>query len=112
MRHHTPDNWVIIKVKNQLDILYRVFGCWSGNNMSLDSWKINSGIESARKEGRFWFFESFCGSIYKCHEESYGLQNYGSTVLSNFIASAREEGVKITQMKQNTEWGKLNYEQY
>jgi hypothetical protein len=40
----TPENWVILKITNNGEIVYKVFGSWVGGYLGSDNWRINSGI--------------------------------------------------------------------
>jgi hypothetical protein len=40
----TPENWVILKITNNGEIVYKVFGSWAGGYLGSDNWRINSGI--------------------------------------------------------------------
>lgn len=46
---------------------------------------MNSGITSVEKDGDYFIFCGASGSIYKCHEECYGINSpYNSSVLSQY----------------------------
>jgi hypothetical protein len=111
MSEYTPDKWVVVKITsdNQTPI-HKVFACWYGGWVGSDSWKLNSGIIKATLEKKFYFFEGSSGSVYKCHEESYGTNMYGSSVLDRMIANASTNGINIEILPQDTNWLDITYE--
>jgi len=48
--------------------------------------------------------------VYKCHEESYGTNMYGSSVLDRMIANASTNGINIEILPQDTNWLDITYE--
>ena len=109
MSEYIPDKWIIVKMKGKDETLYKVFACWSGNYLHGDSWQMNSGIKAASEAKDHWLFEGFSGSIYKCRKGSYGLSNYGSSVLMNFINKAKEQKLNV-QILEDTDWKLIKYE--
>ena len=67
---YTPDNWVVLKIDNEKEILYRVLAGWSGGYLDGDSWQMNSGITKIEKDGDFYNFHGVSGSVYRCHKNS------------------------------------------
>lgn len=74
-----PDRWAILKAGDS----YRVFAMWCGGYLDGDSWRINSGIERSERDGAFLVFHGASGSVYRCHEDGYGLTAYGASVLAS-----------------------------
>jgi len=112
MNEYTPDKWQIIKIFGKdIPLTYKVFACWYGGYLDGDSWKMNSGIKSAKKEGNFWLFEGFSGSVYKCHPDNYGSNMYGQGILDGFIEQAKEKGVTMWAMPNDLDWSKFDYEE-
>ena len=109
MSKYLPDRWVVVKIINALDVVHKVFGCWYGGYMGSDSWQMNSGITAVTEANNYWLFEGVSGSVYKCMKGYYGVHSYGRTILSNFVVKAREEGVEIVELPENTDWKDLNY---
>lgn len=82
--HYAPDGWMLVKITGT-DPHYRVFGSWRGGYTTGDSWRLNSGIQSHKKVGPYYFFYGHSGSVYRCHEEGYGrLGAYNSSVLGGY----------------------------
>jgi hypothetical protein len=113
MSDYTPDRWVVVKIDGYKDHpapLYKVFACWYGGYAGSDSWKLNSGITKATLEGDVYSFEGSSGSVYDCHKDCYGTNMYGMSVLSNMIDKAKDNGLNIEIMPEDTKWLELNYE--
>lgn len=68
----TPDNWVVLQINNK-ELLYKVLAGWSGSYTTGSSWRLNSGITKVKKEGDYYLFYGYSGSVYKCHKDSYRL---------------------------------------
>ena len=69
---YTPDKWVIVKISNDGESIYKIMGGWSGGYTNGDSWRLNSGIKSVQEHASFFEIKGFSGSIYECSKESYG----------------------------------------
>lgn len=101
-----PDKWVVLKFEPKTpdgELHYRVFGVWFGGYLSGQSWRMNSGIESAALDENYYAFYGSSGSVYLCHKDSYGLSAYGMSVLSGLIDEAKER-ISISQMPSDTDW--------
>jgi hypothetical protein len=109
MSTYIPDGWVVIKIPYKDEFIYKVFASWYGGYAKGDSWKVNSGITSATQEGFVYSFSGYSGSVYECHKDSYGLNFYGSSVLSDMIARAAEQGVEIEILPEDTDWTGIQY---
>jgi hypothetical protein len=96
MSDYRPDKWVIIEILNGDEApLYKVFGSWFGGYLGSDSWRASSGVTKIDKPDEGWRqIHNFSGSIYHCHENTYGMSGYASSVLSGMIDEAPEH-VKI-----------------
>lgn len=94
MSEYTPDEWKIVKVtfKGE-EPLFKVFASWRGGYLSGDSWKLNSGIESAKVNGIFIEFLGSSGSVYKCHADMYGSTVYTEGVLQSLKENAIKQGI-------------------
>lgn len=77
MMIETPNRWLLVEVGD----IHKVFASWSGGYLDGDSWKLNSGIKSVEKDGDYFLFHGFSGSIYKCHKDAYGATGYGAALL-------------------------------
>ena len=107
MSEYRPDKWVMVKIGE--DNLYKVFACWYGGYAGSDSWQLNSGVTSVTKEGNVYSFEGASGSVYHCHEDCYGLNMYGGGILMNMREDAKEHGVVIDILDEDTNFMELNY---
>ena len=110
---YIPDRWVVIKIsgyKDHPEPIYKVFACWYGGFAGADSWKLNSGITSVTQEGRVYSFMGASGSVYECHEDSYGTNFYGGGVLDHLIKSGTENGLEIEVLPEETDFMELDYE--
>jgi hypothetical protein len=102
----TPDNWVILKIENGDEPLYKVFASWIGGYLNGDSWKLNSGIKTIEEDEDNYYFIGFSGSAYQCNKKGYGVaSNFSLSVLDNLIEKTNG---KITKME-NQDWSKLNH---
>lgn len=111
MSEYTPDKWVVVKITgNDLPPVHKVFACWYGGYLGSDSWQLNSGITKATLEGNVYSFEGSSGSVYHCHKDVYGTNSYGHGVLHNMIDNAKNNGVSIDILDEDTNWLGLNYE--
>lgn len=113
MSEYCPDKWVVVKITGHADNpvpVYKVFACWYGGYAGSDSWKLNSGITAAMFSENFYHFSGASGSVYKCHNEMYGTNMYGQSVLSKMISSAADAGVSVDIMPETTNWLEINYE--
>jgi len=110
MSEYIPDKWVIVKIssKDYADI-YKIFACWYGGWAGSDSWKLNSGITRVSKKGYVYSFEGSSGSVYECHEDSYGTNFYGGGVLDHMIKKAADAGISIEILDENVDPMTLNY---
>jgi hypothetical protein len=110
MSDYTPDKWVVVKISSEtIEPIYKVFACWYGGFAGSDSWKLNSGITKANKEGNVYGFEGSSGSTYYCHKDTYGTNMYGSGVLNHMIKNAEERGVTIAIMPEETNFLEIDY---
>lgn len=68
-----PDNWVILKIKEdtKLGYFYKVLAGWSGGYLDSDEWRLNSGIAAVvDEEEGYYDFVGDSGSVYRCHKGS------------------------------------------
>lgn len=84
MFEYTPNEWVLIKIGGDTPH-YKVFGAWRGGYTTGDSWRMNSGVTSVKKEGNYFIFNGKSGSVYRCHKDAYGIKSpYANTILSKY----------------------------
>ena len=111
MSEYTPDKWVMVKITSEkFPPVHKVFGCWYGGWAGSDSWKLNSGVTKATLDGYVYAFEGSSGSVYHCHEDTYGTNMYGSGVLNSMIDKSAKNGVSIEILPKETNFMELNYE--
>ena len=111
MSTYNPDKWLVVKITgNDLPPVHKVFACWYGGYAGSDSWKLNSGITKATLEGNVFSFEGSSGSVYECHKDIYGTNMYGGSVLENMIATAKDNGISIEILPEDTNWLEIVYE--
>lgn len=96
-----PDGWVILKfTRPNGELIYKVFGSWSGGYASGASWKLNSGICSFDIDPKtnLVFFNGYSGSRYVCRREAEGRINvYNMGVVQDATA---KEGIDQISFEQ------------
>ena len=103
---YQPDNWVVIRIKEEEEVLYKVLGGWSGGYLSGDSWRMNSGIVRHEFGGKFWYFYGYSGSRYKCHVDGYGLRMNNVYVWE----SLKDRYGGAVEILEDQEWVKEGFE--
>jgi hypothetical protein len=108
MSEYTPDNWVVLKVKEGKGTFpfYKVLAGWSGGYLSGDSWRINSGVTEVKEDGDYYEFYGESGSCYRCHKEGYGLRMNNAGVYKNLCSQQKFAG-QIILMPEDTDWSTL-----
>lgn len=101
MSEYTPDNWVVLKIQYQGDVIYKVLAGWSGGYLGTDEWRLNSGITGCHmeKDGDYYFFTGSSGSVYRCHKNSYGLRMNNAGVYNKL-----KENFGVEMMPEDTDW--------
>ena len=111
MSTYTPDHWVVLKISNGGHSVYKVLAGWGGSYLYGASWKLNSGCTKAEKDGDYFNFSGYSGSVYSCHKNAYGLSGYTAQILANFQEQVKDQpGSSIEVMPEDTNWMELNYE--
>ena len=110
MSEYTPDNWVVLKIKQgKLDSgFYKVLGGWSGGYLYGDSWRMNSGITEFTEDGDYLLFHGYSGSVYRCHKKSYGLRMNNAGAYNQLKENEAFEG-QITLMDEDTDWKEVKW---
>ncbi len=104
----TPENWVIMKITNNDETNYKVFGSWAGGYLGSDNWKLNSGIKLVEEDEDNFYFYGYSGSCYKCRKNIYGVAtSYNNNVLDALIKSGYNNGASIEIMEKDTNWLEL-----
>lgn len=96
---YEPEEWVLVQVAEDL---VKVFGSWRGGYINGDSWRMNSGIEKVEKDGDYWLFIGYSGSIYKCHKDDYTLNspyNNGILATQNLTPMKKAAALRFIQSK-------------
>jgi hypothetical protein len=83
--NYKPNRWLMIKIANDKETVYKIFATWSGGYTTGDSWQLNSGITSVTEDDEYYYFHGHSGSVYQCRKTSYGTTGYGAGVLSGFM---------------------------
>ncbi len=103
-----PDNWVVVKITNNGESNYKVFGAWVGGYLSGDAWKLNSGVSKVEEDENNYYFHGHSGSCYQCGKGHYGVRtSYTAMVLDEIIESGKNNNVDVEMMDENTNWLEL-----
>ena len=109
-RVYTPDNWVILKVRESKmsKPFYKVLGGWSGGYASGNAWRMNSGILEFIDKGDHYEAVGFSGSVYICRKSSYGLRMNCAHV---YTTLKEREGFEnqIVLMDEDTDWSGVEW---
>lgn len=105
MSKHTPDNWVVIKIKGD-DPHYRVLAGWSGGYAYGDSWRMNSGITQVNEDSEAYYFSGSSGSTYRCGKQSYGLRMNNAGIWSQL---QERHGDAVELMPEDTDWSTVDW---
>lgn len=98
----TPEKWVILKIENNGNTFYKVFGSWAGGYLGADNWKLNSGIDKIEQDDNYYYFIGFSDSCYKCHKKSYGTVTlFGRNILNDIIEKSKG---KIVLLNDKNDW--------
>ena len=104
----TPDRWVVLELKVNDKIYYKIFGSWAGGYLDGDRWKMNSGISSVEEDDDYYYFIGYSGSCYKCHKKGYGVMtSYSQSVLDNLIDKAGEMDASVSVLLDDTNFMKI-----
>jgi hypothetical protein len=85
----TPEQWVVLTIKDQQQTINKVFAGWYGGYLGNDSWKLNSGNVEEREFNDRWEFTGITGSVYVCYKSAYGLNTYMSGLLEHWTSKLR-----------------------
>lgn len=89
---NTPDLWVLLEFKSENKITYKILGAWDGGFLSNDSWRLSSGIISAKQHEKYFELINHSGSIYEVSksELSYRLNSYTHLIYSSFLKDIKK----------------------
>lgn len=102
MNEYVPHNWVVLRYGN----VYKVLAAWSGGYLDDDTWRMNSGITSAKQDGNFFLFYGASGSCYRCHRDRYRLIAASAPIYNAIKYELKEE---VELMPENTNWMEIEY---
>lgn len=97
MNTYTPDVWVVLEFKTTEaeTPVRKVFAGWYGGFAGSDMWKLNSGITKVRKDGAWWEFDGYSGSVYRCHKDNYQMSGLMHSILARWQKQAEALGATI-----------------
>jgi len=111
MSDNEPDKWVVVRItRKDCPVIHKIFASWYGGYLVSDSWKLNSGIVRVYNEGNRFVFDGRSGSTYICHEGTYGSSGYGYDVLETMIERAKQNGVSIEILPEDTDFLHLDFD--
>jgi hypothetical protein len=99
-----PDNWVVLKITTEEEILYKVLAGWSGGYLGSDCWKLNSGIVEAHELEEEWKFIGHSGNEYICPKDQYKLRMNNAGVYNKLM---KHYGDLVELMPEDTDWSQL-----
>lgn len=110
MSDYTPDNWVVLKIKEgKYDRgFYKVLAGWSGGYLDSDYWRMNSGVTEVKEDGDYYEFYGESGSRYRCHKNSYRLTMAIAGVYNALKENEAFED-QITLMPEDTNWMEVEW---
>lgn len=107
MSRHEPNLWVVLKVSDGEDSIFKVLGSWRGGYLDGDSWRLNSGITRVEREGDLLLFHGRTGSVYVCHEQAYGVSGYTSMVFSSW---KEKTDLSVEMLPEETDWESFDWD--
>jgi len=106
MTEYTPDNWVVLKITQGEETLYKVLGGWSGGYLDGDYWRLNSGITGVEKQAYLYGFYGSSGSVYWCHQGSYYLTMANAGIYNKL---KKHFGEAVELMPEDTNWHEVKW---
>lgn len=95
----TPDRWVVIKITNDTETIYKVLAGWSGGYLGSDSWRLNSGIVGVEYTDTSYIFYGHSGSKYECYKSREGLTGFTASILAKLEERANEATVERVRVE-------------
>jgi len=110
MSEYTPDNWVVLKIKEGKGTFpfYRVLAGWSGGYLDGDAWRMNSGITGVEKQAYLYGFYGSSGSVYWCHQGGYRLTMAIGGIYNQLKENEKFKG-QIQLMPEDTNWMEIEW---
>ena len=110
MSEYNPDHWVMLEFTHSGQKTYKILAGWGGSYLYGASWKLNSGCTKIEKDGDYYLFHGYSGSVYRCHKNSYGLSGYTAQILRNFEEQVKTgEGVAMQMLPEETNFMEIEY---
>ncbi len=82
MTEYTPDRWVLLRIENENETLYKILGGWMGGYLGSDNWRMNSGISKKDEDENSYTFHGYSGSTYVCYKKSEGFSSLSGEIYS------------------------------
>lgn len=92
MSRYTPDNWVVVQVRPDLQ---KVLAGWNGGYLEGDRWQMNSGIVKTNEFDDYYEFVGHSGSVYKCYKSCQRLSGMAGNILA--MIQEKHPDVKIVE---------------
>lgn len=112
MSGYNPDRWLLIKFTppNNKPTFYKVFGTWSGSYLYGSSWKLSSGVESAKYNAdlKTWILPQSSGSTYYLHENAEGTTGMWDHLVVDFKKQMEELGGSL-EIINNPDFATINW---
>lgn len=96
---YIPDLWVILKIKD----IHKVLASWKGGYLDGDIWRLNSGIVKVEYQSPYYNFYGYSGSLYQCHEKS-----YGTSFLADAVLQTMQKNAEVTVLPKDFDFLSLN----
>jgi len=110
MRGYNPEKWVVVYITGKdIPPADKIFACWHGGYAGSDSWRLNSGIAKVSLQDSVFCFEGISGSVYECNKDNYGTNMYGQSIISRMIENAKNAGISIEILPEETNWLERDY---
>lgn len=90
-----PDSWVIIKIENGDEPIYKVLAGWHGGYAGSDEWRLNSGITSYEISDTMVVFRGYSDSVYYVKQRNEGMTSLMSSVYNDMYKKAAAVNVKF-----------------
>lgn len=107
MRTERPDKWVVIKIINGDNTIFKVVGTWYGGYLGADRYKFNSGITEIAEYEDLIHFYGASGSCYICNKHEYGTNMFTQGIINELIEDSKKLNVQIEIIPSNTDWQSL-----
>lgn len=92
MSVYHPDTWVLVQLQSEeYGKVNKVLAGWYGGFTSGDSWKLSSGIESARVEGDYLVMPQSSGSEYRCHLGAERFSGMTQSIYQSLLQKSAED---------------------